>query len=104
MVKSFEFSFDELEEIAKAHPEAVKEDDENIRFCSYFSVDDGKTWQAGAVKCGECNWEVDRLFVQAESREDAIQLLVEGEAGLCGDCYGRMLVDADRPTAAGDAK
>ena len=47
----------------------------------------------GRVKCGGCNWEVSRLYVLAENREQALQLIKKGEAGLCGDCMSDMLVE-----------
>lgn len=91
--KVFEFSLEDLLQIVKEHPEAVEEDNEHIRLCSSYSVDDGKTWLYGAVKCGECNWEVTALFVRASTREDAVKLLVSGDAGLCGECFSGMLAE-----------
>ena len=44
-------------------------------------------------KCGGCNWEVTNLYVLASSQEEADELYVSGEAGLCGDCMGELLVE-----------
>ena len=45
------------------------------------------------VKCGHCNWRVTRLFVIAESKREAIKLVEEGQAGLCGECFAEMLAN-----------
>lgn len=76
-VKTFEFTVEQLQDILKSHPEA----EENIRL-----------WE-GQVKCNGCNWEVSRLFVRAESRDEAEELLVSGDAGLCGECFSELLVE-----------
>ncbi|MEM3095511.1 MAG: hypothetical protein QXV62_00745 [Nitrososphaerota archaeon] len=34
------------------------------------------------VKCGGCNWEVTRLYVLADTEEEAVELVRMGEAGL----------------------
>ena len=47
----------------------------------------------GEVKCGGCNWRVSRLFVLADSREQALQMIKNGEAGLCGECMSELIVD-----------
>ena len=46
------------------------------------------------VKCGGCLWRVHSLYVLAESEEEAWELYKHGEAGLCGDCFSKMLADA----------
>jgi hypothetical protein len=45
------------------------------------------------IKCGGCNWRVTRLFVLAESKSDAVKLVKEGNAGLCGECFMEMVVE-----------
>jgi len=46
-----------------------------------------------SVKCGGCNWETNKLFVLADSKDEAIELVKGGLAGLCGDCFCEMLVE-----------
>ena len=94
---TFEFSIEDLKKIAKEHPEAVKEDAETIRFCSYMQVK-GKEPEPEEVKCGGCNWNVDRFFVEANTREEAVKLIVSGDAGLCGECFSNMLSEEKQPT------
>jgi hypothetical protein len=76
---TFKFWADELQKILDEHPEA----EDNIR-----TVGD-------LVKCNGCNWRVSVLYVRANTREEAIKLLVSGDAGLCGDCYADLLVESD---------
>lgn len=45
------------------------------------------------VKCGGCNWKVSRLYVLANSKEEAVKLVKKGLAGLCGDCMCDMLAE-----------
>ena len=47
----------------------------------------------GRVKCRGCNWEVSRLYVLAENKDEALQMIKNGEAGLCGDCMSDMIVE-----------
>jgi len=43
------------------------------------------------VKCGGCNWRTYNLYVLADTREEAKDLLRKGEAGLCGECMCDLL-------------
>lgn len=43
------------------------------------------------VKCSHCLWKVTRLFVLANSKEEAVMLVKRGDAGLCGECFSEML-------------
>ena len=45
------------------------------------------------AKCGGCNWGVDLLYAYADSQEQATELYVAGEAGLCGSCMSDLLVE-----------
>jgi hypothetical protein len=36
---------------------------------------------------------VTRLFVIAENKKEAIKLVKEGQAGLCGECFAEMLAN-----------
>jgi len=45
------------------------------------------------VKCSHCNWRTTRLFVIAKSKREAIKLVEEGQAGLCGECFAEMLAN-----------
>jgi hypothetical protein len=45
------------------------------------------------VKCGGCLWDVSRLYVLANSKQEAIRLVKKGEAGLCGECFMEMVVE-----------
>ena len=45
------------------------------------------------VKCGGCLWRTSAFYVLAESKEEALELIQKGEAGLCGDCFGELLAD-----------
>ena len=44
------------------------------------------------VRCGHCNCRVTRLFVLAETEEDAINIIKE-DGGLCGECFAEMLAE-----------
>ncbi|MFX1487027.1 MAG: hypothetical protein ACFFBS_08050 [Promethearchaeota archaeon] len=44
-------------------------------------------------KCGGCNWKTGRFFVAAESEEEAIDLLKRGDAGMCAECFAKMLTE-----------
>jgi hypothetical protein len=50
-------------------------------------------------KCGCCNWEVRKVYLLAETREEADRLFKEsGEEdddprGLCGECMCEMLTE-----------
>jgi len=88
---TFVFNTDELKNIADTLPS----DQDNIRLTGY--VYNLRMQQVGGpdqVKCNGCNWEVTRLFVRADSRAQAEQLLASGDAGLCGECYAEMLAEA----------
>ena len=47
----------------------------------------------GQVKCGGCNWRVTRLYALADSREEALQMIKNGDAGLCGECMSDLLTE-----------
>lgn len=47
----------------------------------------------GEVKCRGCNWRVSELFVLAKTREEALQKIKNGEAGLCGECMSEMIAE-----------
>jgi len=85
---TFEFTVKELKKLSRK-----KGATENIRLCGFYSNDGGKTFEPDEVKCNGCNWEVTRLFVRAENREEAEKLLISGSAGLCGECYSSMLAE-----------
>ncbi|HUV52732.1 MAG TPA: hypothetical protein VMW64_06620 [Dehalococcoidia bacterium] len=53
---------------------------------AHFSFD-------GQPKCGGCNWEQGRLFVLADSQEEADAIYLSGDGGLCGDCFADLLQD-----------
>lgn len=44
-------------------------------------------------KCGCCNWKVAKVYLMADSQEEAEKAWSENERGLCGDCMGELLVD-----------
>ncbi len=86
---TFKFSVEELDGIAKTLPE----DQDNIRLLGRIWAADGETLLGGpdAVKCGGCNWNVEKLFVEANTKEAAIELLKDGDAGMCGECFAEYL-------------
>ena len=45
------------------------------------------------LKCGGCGWRVSRLYVLAGSKKEAVDLVKEGLAGLCGDCMCDLLAN-----------
>ena len=47
------------------------------------------------VKCGGCNWRVSYLYVLAGSREEALKMIENGEAGLCGNCMSDLIVEGN---------
>jgi len=59
-----------------------------------LSEDDWSYVNEFEVKCGRCGWRVSRLYVLAESKEEAVKL-AKSDAGLCGDCICEMLADED---------
>ncbi len=50
-----------------------------------FAVEEG-------TKCGGCNWETSRMYVLADSKEEAEKCLARGEV-LCGACMAEMLAE-----------
>ena len=46
------------------------------------------------LKCGCCNWRVNRLWVLASSRDEAIKLVRDGEGGLCAECMLELLEES----------
>lgn len=42
-------------------------------------------------KCYGCGWRTRRLYVLAEDKEEARELLEKGLAGLCADCMCELL-------------
>lgn len=44
-------------------------------------------------KCGKCNWETPYFYLLANSKKEAIKLLKDENAGLCGECMSIRLVD-----------
>ena len=60
-----------------------------------FEVDRGNKTK----KCGCCNWQVSKVYLLAETEEQADQIFNEsGEEdneprGLCGDCMCEMLME-----------
>ncbi len=84
MSKTFEFTLEELLQLEKENP-----DNENIQDLKLSKENEH-------VHCCECNWEVTKLFVLADTREKAVQLLLSGDAGLCGECYAEMLGDKSK--------
>ena len=49
--------------------------------------------EEGDIKCGGCGWETRRLYVRAEEREKARQMVLHGEGGMCGECYAQYLAE-----------
>ena len=47
------------------------------------------------VKCGGCNWRVSYLYVLAGSKEEALEMIENGEAGLCGNCMSDLIVEGN---------
>jgi len=50
------------------------------------------------AKCPSCGWRVSRLYVLADSAEEAGKLFDEG-LGLCADCFLEMLIEGDYEVA-----
>jgi hypothetical protein len=76
---TFMFTLEELQALEKENPD--NENIEDLKICEEH------------VHCAGCNWEVTRLFVKAETHDVAKQLLLSGDAGLCGECYASMLTE-----------
>jgi len=47
-----------------------------------------------SLRCGGCGRLAYRLYVLAETAEDAVHLYRQGE-GLCGDCFSIMLRETE---------
>jgi hypothetical protein len=45
------------------------------------------------VKCGGCNWDTTKLYVIANSKEEAVKLVKEGNAGLCAECFMELVIE-----------
>ena len=45
-------------------------------------------------KCPSCNWETTRVFVLADSFEEAEELIARG-TWLCGECMSDLLSESD---------
>lgn len=59
------------------------------------SMSDDEKKQIGSsddsFKCGGCLWGVSRLYVMADSEEEARKLYLNGDAGLCDSCIADIL-------------
>ncbi len=42
-------------------------------------------------KCGSCNWHATKVFLMADSQEEANALYGENDRGLCGECMAELL-------------
>jgi len=62
------------------YPEDLSEEDWN-----YISNEE--------VKCGGCNWDTTKLYVIANSKEEAVKLVKEGNAGLCAECFMELVIE-----------
>jgi hypothetical protein len=66
------------------------------------------TVETDGGKCGCCNWGVTRLYLLADSQEDADELYEfyreDDGSGLCGDCMADMLVEGGYEIVSPDAK
>jgi hypothetical protein len=60
---------------------------------SDLSEDDWAYVNEEEVKCGCCLWNVTKLFVLADSKEEAVELVKRGDAGLCGECFAELLAE-----------
>lgn len=57
-------------------------------------------------KCGSCNWETERFYVLAGSKEEAFkiikQVVKDGGSPLCGACMCDMLSEENYTIAPND--
>ncbi|MBW2673827.1 MAG: hypothetical protein JRD89_10505 [Deltaproteobacteria bacterium] len=44
-------------------------------------------------KCGGCNWYVGKVYLMADTEDDASAIYGENERGLCGECLADMLAE-----------
>ncbi len=45
------------------------------------------------VKCPSCNWKTTSLYVLAKDKEEAVNMLKDGGAGMCGACMSEMIAE-----------
>lgn len=43
--------------------------------------------------CGYCNWVVSKLYLLAESEEEAKEIYEKNQRGLCGDCIVELIIE-----------
>ena len=59
--------------------------------------EDAEGWEGGDDgKCGGCNWEVDNVYLLADTLAEATEIFRENHRGLCGDCMCEMIVEGGR--------
>lgn len=46
-------------------------------------------------KCGGCNWVADRVFLMAETEEQAQKLYKENDRGLCAECLVEVMMERE---------
>lgn len=66
------FAYDQLMDILRAHPGANQAWSHLLR-----------RWDFCCPQCGKPTW---RLYVPAESREDAMLKIIQSPTGLCSSC------------------
>jgi len=67
----------------------VKVDTSRIYVVTSDDLDD----ERDRIKCPSCGWRVSRVFVLADSKEEAIKIVKNGEGGICAECFLDMLME-----------
>jgi len=66
-----------------------------MRVFAVFPKDLKKTcssyWDEDRAHCSGCGWNTTKLWVLANSQEEAVELVNEDKAGLCGECFMEMV-------------
>lgn len=82
-MKTYSFTADDL---------SLPKDDHRIK--GYWVEEGGeRDFVRDGFKCGGCNWECDKLFALAPSREKAKRQIEAGDIGMCGDCFAEFMAE-----------
>ncbi|MDD4979583.1 MAG: hypothetical protein PHI29_13235 [Gallionella sp.] len=56
---------------------------------------DAETKRYPDNNCPQCGWETTLLYAAEETEDAAHELIRQGKAGLCGDCFSSRLTELE---------